>query len=327
MGQGLIGSSKSLLWCVSLQGLLMFACGACLMMLLISDIEEVGSTANLPDDQADFIQARFPSLSQTLYTMHISALGGVDWNDVAWPLIQIDAGTGCVYVAYMTFAVLCMLNIITGIFVEKATKIMQQDLEQVMIEEASKRLLWFKQLADVFASTAKDSEDQVTDISAVQMNLKKFRDHILNDRVQAYLQRIGLEVDQDTAASVFNLVDFERTGELPLEEFLDGLERVAGTARQVDIYQQGRVVRKIQTDINKMTASLDVQSGHFATMQNTVTQLMRESITQSYEMAALRNRPNIITHISAQTHGNEVALTGHDVTDHSCMPDPGISTL
>merc|ERR1719424_842237 len=62
----------------------------------------------------------FGSLTRSILSLYEAILGGADWNDEIVPLIDIHWVLGLMFMAYIAFAILAMLNVVTGIFVESA---------------------------------------------------------------------------------------------------------------------------------------------------------------------------------------------------------------
>merc|ERR1719456_697385 len=72
-------------------------------------------------------------------TLYMSICGGVDWNDAGEPLMTIHESMGFLFAVYIAFAVFCVLNIVTGVFVENANKITTQGDESVIVDELVNR--------------------------------------------------------------------------------------------------------------------------------------------------------------------------------------------
>eukprot|EP00927_Polykrikos_kofoidii_P086207 TRINITY_DN9593_c0_g2_i1.p1 TRINITY_DN9593_c0_g2~~TRINITY_DN9593_c0_g2_i1.p1 ORF type:complete len:617 (+),score=69.83 TRINITY_DN9593_c0_g2_i1:56-1852(+) len=60
------------------------------------------------------------SLSRSTLSLFESCFGGVDWDDVAVPLSDINGFVMLLFIAFVAFVTIAMVNVITGIFVESA---------------------------------------------------------------------------------------------------------------------------------------------------------------------------------------------------------------
>eukprot|EP00811_Abedinium_folium_P012190 NODE_2129_length_2286_cov_14.777675.p1 GENE.NODE_2129_length_2286_cov_14.777675~~NODE_2129_length_2286_cov_14.777675.p1 ORF type:complete len:661 (-),score=96.04 NODE_2129_length_2286_cov_14.777675:208-2190(-) len=239
--QGLVGSSRSLLWCLVLLGLVMYMGATILVALLITEGE--AAQVQLPDAMAE----HFGSLGPALFTLHSSMLGGSDWADIAKALFDFTDSAGTAYLLYMTFAVLCLMNLITGIFVEKATAIIWLDLEHNSSEEETKRAKWLGEMRVVFgAGEGKKAEPDM------RVSSEMFLERVLDSRMQAFLERVGLVVDERNARSFYNVMDEDGSDSVRIDDLFSGLETLSGSARQIDMYHMSRLMLHVQSEMQTL---------------------------------------------------------------------------
>merc|ERR1712048_162035 len=81
----------------------------------------------------------YGSFPRTFYTLYLAVSGGIDWKDASDPLIEISPILTMVFAMYITFAVLCVMNIITGVFVENAHQQTDEDFDQMIMEDLENR--------------------------------------------------------------------------------------------------------------------------------------------------------------------------------------------
>merc|ERR1711897_46265 len=111
------------------------------------------SAEEVPDDN---LLAFYGSLVQTMYTLFQSISGGVDWGDAAEPLAQLNVGLSFVFALYIAFAMFCVLNIVTGVFVESAKQMTSDDDDLVLMEQMENRDKWFKDVQEIFERSDAD---------------------------------------------------------------------------------------------------------------------------------------------------------------------------
>eukprot|EP00811_Abedinium_folium_P020589 NODE_2957_length_2115_cov_7.426056.p1 GENE.NODE_2957_length_2115_cov_7.426056~~NODE_2957_length_2115_cov_7.426056.p1 ORF type:complete len:656 (+),score=87.57 NODE_2957_length_2115_cov_7.426056:92-2059(+) len=255
--QGLVGSSKSLLWCIVLLGLVMHMGATIMVALLIAEGE--AAQAQLPDAIAE----HFGSLGPAFFTLHSSVLGGSDWADIAKALFDFSGSAGTAYLLYMTFAVLCLMNLVTGIFVEKATAVIWLDLEHNSSEEESKRAKWLGELRVVFgAGEGKKAEPDM------QVSSEMFLDRVLDSRMQSFLERVGLVVDERNAQSFYNVMDEDGSDSVRLDDLLSGLETVSGSARQIDMHHMSRLMFHVQSEMHALRKEVGDRANIAGTSRN-----------------------------------------------------------
>merc|ERR1712173_487222 len=62
----------------------------------------------------------FNSLFRTMYTLFKAICGGITWGDAVEPLLSFNLPSVVLVAMYVAFALFCVLNIVTAIFVENA---------------------------------------------------------------------------------------------------------------------------------------------------------------------------------------------------------------
>jgi len=225
MVQGIAASLKPLVWCIVLLCLVMFTFGVFIVQAVSQHLVEVGpSGAN----RQEFLRY-FGGLGVTIYTLYASIIGGIDWDTVAQFLFEVNPMMIVMFSAYVAFAVLCMLNIVTGVFVEHANAITKADADNMVMEELA---FQEKRLAEMRAIFERMVEGETNED---KLSLAQFQRFAQNEKVQAYFRRIGLSVDNENANALFTLIDLDNDGLINLEEFLGGCMQFIGAARQLDI--------------------------------------------------------------------------------------------
>eukprot|EP00811_Abedinium_folium_P012116 NODE_2122_length_2288_cov_15.015733.p1 GENE.NODE_2122_length_2288_cov_15.015733~~NODE_2122_length_2288_cov_15.015733.p1 ORF type:complete len:382 (+),score=77.50 NODE_2122_length_2288_cov_15.015733:950-2095(+) len=242
-----LSSARPVFWCITVQLLLMFFTGTAMMTLIVSVQEET------PHDLQNYAYGTLPGM---FYVMHMAVLGGIDWEDTAATLFHLQAGSAVIFVIYVTFVLLCVLNIFTGIFVKKATKTMQQDFSRKQVEQTIMRQRWFRSIMHVFqgdGDTPTPHSHRCSGEDNATVTLDSFGECYANPTMQSYLQTVGIQVAcKEGANALFHILDFDKTGTVSLAEFLHGLEMVGGSARQLDLYETSRVVQKVHSDVRRL---------------------------------------------------------------------------
>jgi len=69
-----------------------------------------------------------------MYSLWKAITGGSDWQDYGDALFVIDWGLGVIFTIYIAFAVCAMLNVVIGIFANKALKIAEGDMDLKLLK-------------------------------------------------------------------------------------------------------------------------------------------------------------------------------------------------
>eukprot|EP00812_Abedinium_dasypus_P008321 NODE_2090_length_997_cov_161.807856.p1 GENE.NODE_2090_length_997_cov_161.807856~~NODE_2090_length_997_cov_161.807856.p1 ORF type:complete len:248 (+),score=58.93 NODE_2090_length_997_cov_161.807856:220-963(+) len=187
---------------------------------------------------------RFGGLDKAMYTLYVSALGGQDWNDVCEPLFEMSFLLGMFFILFVAFAALCVLNVVTGLFVHKATCLLQADADMRQIEDVALRESQLQQIATLFIEVDEGGRGLVT--------AEEFCAYVSNDGVQTCLRLLGLDIDEINAKSVFHHIDFDHAGQLEHAELVWRLANLSGVARQLTVASIERKLMTLQKN-NKAT--------------------------------------------------------------------------
>merc|ERR1719436_2405609 len=120
---------------------------------------------------------------------------------------------GVLFAIYIAFSVLCVLNIVTGVFVENANQITKSDADTMVMEELAAREKWLSEMRRCFQKADKDGSGA--------LNMEEFVKYSQDENVQAYFRKIGLNVESGNAQALFKLIDLNGNGTIELEEFVE----------------------------------------------------------------------------------------------------------
>jgi hypothetical protein len=244
MVEGILSSIKSLMWAVLLLGLIMFVVAVCVLQFTAEEYEKRGNDGHgvLTHDEYDVLQENFGSMGGAVYTLWQSICNGLDWGHAAAPLARLNPMLGALYSIYIGFAVLCVLNIVTGVFVEHANQMLQMDESQQMTEAMTAKLEWIDEARTLFCKA---------DVHKTgRLDYDAFTKHVVDPHVQNLLRRLGVDIDTVGPTGLFYLLDFNASGDIELDEFTLGLQQVHGDAKAIDI-------ARVRHDLNILIEGLN----------------------------------------------------------------------
>lgn len=248
MVAGIVHSLYSLIWAMLLLISMMYLFAVCLLQFAIDEhvlqTSDEPSRASLDDEKYKVLLQYYGSLAKTIYTLYCAIVGGVDWADVADPLMTLSTYLGFLFCFYVAFAVLCVLNIITGVFVENANRTTAQDEEMVMMEQMELRKQWFEEVKELFNAADKDGSGK--------LDAAEFTVQMQDLRMQSWLRKIGVQVESYSATGLFQLLDFDGDGKLELDEFAMALQQVHGPARSIDLAKINMDTKQIRKDVQRL---------------------------------------------------------------------------
>eukprot|EP00930_Biecheleria_cincta_P035316 TRINITY_DN24294_c0_g1_i1.p1 TRINITY_DN24294_c0_g1~~TRINITY_DN24294_c0_g1_i1.p1 ORF type:complete len:584 (+),score=70.18 TRINITY_DN24294_c0_g1_i1:69-1820(+) len=231
MINGIMTSGKSLLWAMLLIILLSFIFGVLIMQLAVDTMQVSGDSSALT--------TYYGTVPKSMLSLYKAISGGLDWNEVMEPLLEISWFMEYVFSGYIFFLVFCCLNIIAAIFLENALSYKQKDEQDLMNESINRERAVIQEIEMLYRTVHVDS--------TVDMGLEIFRKQVSHPRVKALFKNIGINVDAIGAATLFELLDIDENGIVDINEFTRALSQFHGHARNIDLYrlrQQARHTHK-----------------------------------------------------------------------------------
>eukprot|EP00927_Polykrikos_kofoidii_P058337 TRINITY_DN5279_c0_g1_i1.p1 TRINITY_DN5279_c0_g1~~TRINITY_DN5279_c0_g1_i1.p1 ORF type:complete len:317 (+),score=63.97 TRINITY_DN5279_c0_g1_i1:1019-1969(+) len=239
----ILGSFKSLAWTMILLLLMIYIVGVYFTQSVTNHLVEMAEGAVLSDGEAQ-LSYYFGSLSRTLLSLWEAISGGADWDMMAGPLIsdiQGDRMAGPVFIAYIAFAMLALMNVVTGFFVHTALLRAKKE-EEVFVAD---------QIVNLF-NMAGEQEDTKVHENAIH--------EVLADPEYSKEWK-AIDILAEEAKYIFRLLDIDGAGIIEFEEFLNGCLRIHGPAKSMDlltVMQEARVFQKRTFEqLQEMKTSLE----------------------------------------------------------------------
>lgn len=219
-------SLKTLVWAVLLLFLIIFVFGVWLTQLV--------SDNRIRNGENSGTLKYFGSLGDSLLSLFQAVTGGFDWRDAASALMSdmhpLIAIAFCVYVAV---AVLAVMNIVTGVFVDAALQSAREDKDYFIINN----------VRELFAHVKGEQAGLLTwEDFEFQLNAGK-KDSTVFEYFKA------MDVDPSEAKGLFQLLDLDNDGSIDAEEFLSGCLRLRGPAKSMDLALLMHEVRRIANHV------------------------------------------------------------------------------
>merc|ERR1712190_101944 len=161
----------------------------------------------------------FGYVSVTCVSLLMAITGGESWRHIMVPLNVISEFYGWLFLFYIFFLYLGVLNVITSMFVSQANAFVQMDSESVTHQDLMHRAYVMKELEEIYTVLAIDKDAPI--------NLDEYLKWTENPRIRAFFQSV-LNIDVFKAEQSFRLLDLNDDGSIDREEFVAGCMRVAG---------------------------------------------------------------------------------------------------
>jgi len=192
------------------------------------------------------LEEHFGTFRDAAFTLLSCITGGLEWGELSPALESIDVMYKYFLVVYITFAVLCMLNILNGVFVNAAIESAQSNKELAVETTHHKMMGMIEQAVKWFVEADKDGSGK--------LSWEELRDVMRDDEVRTFMLASGIDVA--SAGKIFQLLDTDGSGSLSPEEFVDNLITLQGNAKAIDVASLREVCVATSRSVKDLEAAL-----------------------------------------------------------------------
>jgi len=148
------------------------------------------------------------------------------------------------------------MNILTAIFCESANQIAEIDRDLVIQENISNEQSTINELRRVFMEFDLDASNTLDE--------SEFNMMLCDVRAMRHLNTLGLDMQE--AHGLFTLLDLSGSGEVSIDEFVNTLMRLKGSAKALDlatlIYENKRIMVKMSGFMRYVRAQFESIKDH-----------------------------------------------------------------
>jgi len=173
-----------------------------------------------------------------------------------------------------------LLNIVTGIFVDGAIELGKRDRSKMIKQQTSTREANRQHLLALLEEVDADGDGVISK--------EEFFASLEHGEVHDFMDALG--IDPDSAAEVFLLLDKEGESCVQLTEFIQGMEKLRGEAKAVEMHMLLLHTRKIIDILNKMRG---IQSSLFSRIPVVGQKNKRDSISSRWDRPEMLVTPSI----------------------------------
>jgi len=221
----IIVSLRSLLWTLLLLALLIYVFSVVITQLVTQTIKNK-TVYVVPDNKASLLKY-YGGMDKSMFSLFEALFGGQDWDVLVRPLMEdVHWTLSLVFVFYIAFSSLAMLNVVTGVFVDNVLECARKDKETFLINNVREL---FSQL-----------EGGVHGV----MTWEVFESKLETEEMKAAFKAIN--VDLSEARGLFSLLDLDNSKEVNAQEFLAGCLRLRGPAKALDLAVLIREVKHLR---------------------------------------------------------------------------------
>jgi len=199
------------------------------------------------------LMLRFGTLKRSFLSLFQAITGGIDWENLSAPLGSlISPRLEFIFLVYIMFSVIAVMNAVTSVFVE-TTHTRANRAQDNFICERLKR---------IFESIDMDQSGYIS--------FQEFSDILSsNEGVATDFRDIGL--DPPEATTLFHLLDTGKDGKIGADEFLESCLKLKGAAKALDVMLILRSLRKGNQSLTEDLANVQQELGEKARVKRKKT--------------------------------------------------------
>jgi voltage-gated sodium channel len=216
----LLGSFVNLLWSIVMILIIVF-------MFSLVFVQETAAHLESTEAREEELMLRFGSVERCMLNLFEAAMGGQDW-EVSYNTLEPTGPISCaLYLFFIAFIQIALVNILTGIFVEKALMRAQPDREAQAVEQRQEVTKMRSELRELCRSIDMDGTGTISP--------REF-DHPRSFRLKDYLHLMGL--DMEDIQSLFDLLSGsskDKSVGVEVEVFVSACLRMRNGTSAVDM--------------------------------------------------------------------------------------------
>ncbi|CAE7707322.1 scn4aa, partial [Symbiodinium pilosum] len=249
----MISSMGSLIWAFVMICFIMFVFSIIFGNAAVAFFESVNPASEDDMNNAIEVYTTFGSIYESFVTLLSAIFGGADWA-VFRPVLRMLGSDGYgelyfgMFLFYIGFCMVGLLNVVTGIFVDSAVTTRTEDEVVDSYREDLQRTS--DEVQRIFHSADVGDSGRLT-LEAFSMCLKQ------NPWVAAYFA--GLDIGADDAGTIFTLMDTNNSGDITVEEFVQGTMKLKGHAKSIDIFAIMFDMTRLGLQVQKLCSLVEDQ--------------------------------------------------------------------
>mmetsp|Transcript_35329 Transcript_35329/g.100626 ORF Transcript_35329/g.100626 Transcript_35329/m.100626 type:complete len:290 (+) Transcript_35329:469-1338(+) len=218
----ILDSMASLAWCFLFIGFFMYV----FAVFIVYGVSDHLRQSTLVDDAARQVFVTWwGGIARSMITLVMTITGGCDWSQVLHPLREVSVLYEPFFLFYIFLMCFGVLNVVVGAFVATTQQIASNDPEAAAKYAAWQTESYIHRIRGFFVQADVDHTGT--------LSWAEFRKQLSKPKVRAYFQALDLDVSQ--AHELFGLLDVDGSGWITAEEFVDGVLRLKGQARSIDV--------------------------------------------------------------------------------------------
>jgi len=223
MLNSIVGSFMNLFWSMAMLCFIFYIFSLIIVQGTANYLAIQGN--NLEDAERNKLIRLFGRVEVAMLNLFKSTTGGTDWEMFYDDVISRSAMSACLFIFFIFFMQVALMNILTGIFVEKAMKLAAPDRDMLALEKRKQEIWHARELR----SLLQDMDPEGEGLISTRDLLARCQSH----KFQAQLAVLGLDI-KDTSVFFDMICSFSDNDWVDIDALVSGCMRMKGIATSLD---------------------------------------------------------------------------------------------
>lgn len=166
----------------------------------------------------------YGDLKMTMRTLFEAVSGGNDWGGLLAPLASLSSAYEYLFVFYVILVVFGIMNILTAIFVENASSLLDIDHDLVIQDEISRDNYTIDAIKKLFRVADRDNRGVI--------NAAALSEQLRQKEARVYLRVLGIDIGEING--LYKLLGLSNQEEVGISKFVNNMMKLRGQAKEVD---------------------------------------------------------------------------------------------
>jgi voltage-gated sodium channel len=238
----LLGSLVSLFWSVVAMALIFYMFG--LVFVQGTTIYFIDMGSDLDPDVEALLRLYFGSVETAIITLFKATTGGDDWTTFYDALLP--TANGWIFITFVCFSHIALMNILTGLFVEKAMKLAEPDREVMFFE---KRKVEIHQMEEITKLCVEMDIDRNGVISHEEFQRQMSTP---GSKLRTYLGTLGLTRDAELFYKMVKTTKIDNAAGIEVDTFVRACMKLKGGATSLDMQALTMQTKRIQRQLDDL---------------------------------------------------------------------------
>jgi len=230
----MLSSLKTLAWASAFLAFILYTVAVFIAMDLTVHIQAAPHVDSL-------LMELYGDIPTCMLSLFMAITGGNDWEALMRPLQTMSYHFYLLFYVVFVFTTLFgIMNVLTGIFCDAASRVQGVDRELVISDQMEETNKVAKELRALFDMCAQEGS----------LDLKGLESQLQNPQVVDFLT--FLDVNISDVPGLFKVLDVDGTGRVGADEFVVRMMRLRGTARSIDMAMMLHENRKLCAQLSAL---------------------------------------------------------------------------